>query len=75
MHEYANWPRRWYVGKGERLYVSGRLVQSSYEAEDGQRRYKTEIHAQEAVFLDSRNGSREGDTGSEAEEEPTASPF
>ena len=63
-----------YVAKGDRLYVSGRLVQSSYEAEDGQRRYKTEIHAQEAVFLDSRNGSRESGV-SEAEEETTASPF
>ena len=50
-----------YVGKGDRLYVSGRIVQSSYEAEDGKRRYKTEIHAQEVVFLDSRNGGREGD--------------
>ncbi len=52
-----------YVGKGDRLYVSGRLVQSSYETEDGQRKYRTEIHAQEVVFLDSRNGSRESDGG------------
>ena len=43
--------------------------------EDGKRRYKTEIHAQEVVFLDSRNGGREGDNGSEAEEETDASPF
>ena len=64
-----------YVGKGDRLYVSGRLVHSSYEAEDGQRRYRTEIHAQEVVFLDSRNGGREGDTGDEAEEETATSPF
>ena len=64
-----------YVGKGDRLYVSGRLVQSSYEGEDGKRRYKTEIHAQEVVFLDSRNGSREGDAGGDAEEETAASPF
>lgn len=46
-----------YVEKGQRLYVAGRLVQSSWEGDDGQRRYRTEVHAQEVVFLDSaRNG-------------------
>ena len=46
-----------YVEKGQRLYVSGRLVQNTWEEEDGQRRHRTEIHAQEVVFLDSsRNG-------------------
>ena len=47
-----------YVEKGQRLYVAGRLVQKSWEGDDGQRRYRTEIHAQEVVFLDSsRNGN------------------
>ena len=45
-----------YVGKGDRLYVNGRLVQNSYETQDGQRRHRAEVHAQEVVFLDSRNG-------------------
>ncbi len=46
-----------YVEKGQRLYVSGRLAQNSWTGDDGQRRYRTEIHAQEVVFLDSaRNG-------------------
>ncbi len=46
-----------YVEKGQRLYVAGRLVQKSWEGDDGQRRYRTEIHAQDVVFLDSsRNG-------------------
>ena len=63
-----------YVSKGDRLYVAGRLVQSSYEAQDGQRKYRTEIHAQEVVFLDSRNGNRESE-GADAEEETDASPF
>ena len=43
-----------YVGKGDRLYVTGRLVHDSYEGEDGQRRYYTEVHTKEVVFLDSR---------------------
>ena len=45
-----------YVEKGQRLYVAGRLVQSSWEGDDGQRRYRTEIHAQDVVFLDSSRG-------------------
>ena len=47
-----------YVEKGQRLYVAGRLTQNSWTGDDGQRRYRTEIHAQEVVFLDSaRNGN------------------
>ena len=47
-----------YVEKGQRLYVAGRLVQTSWEGDDGQRRYRTEVHAQDVVFLDSsRNGN------------------
>ena len=45
-----------YVTKGQRLYVSGRLVHSSWEGDDGQRRYRAEVHAQDVVFLDSANG-------------------
>ena len=34
-----------YVGKGQRVYVAGRLVQNSWEGDDGQRRYRTVVHA------------------------------
>ena len=47
-----------HVGKGDRLYLTGRLAQNSWDGEDGQRRHRTEIHASEVVFLDSRNGER-----------------
>ena len=50
-----------YVGKGQRIYVAGRLVQNSWEGDDGQRRYRTEIHAQEVVFLDSNRSGNNGD--------------
>ena len=50
-----------YVGKGQRIYVAGRLAHNSWEGDDGQRRYRTEIHAQEVVFLDSHNGNGRGD--------------
>ena len=55
-----------YVEKGQRLYVAGRLVQSSWEGEDGQRRYRTEIHAQDVVFLDSSRNGNGGGNGSYA---------
>ena len=68
-----------YVGKGDRIYVAGRLVQNTWEGDDGQRRYRTEIHASEVVFLDSRGGNGNGgkDNGDAAgiEEPVAASPF
>ena len=41
-----------HVGKGQRIYVAGRLAQNSWEDEEGQRLYRPEIHAAEIVFLD-----------------------
>ena len=49
-----------YVGKGQRVYVDGRLVQSSWETDDGQRRHRTEVHASEVVFLDGGHGNGHG---------------
>ena len=55
-----------FVGKGQRVYVAGRLVQNTWEAEDGQRRSRTEVHTQEVVFLDSNgNGNGASDDGDE----------
>ena len=53
-----------YVQKGERVYVAGRLNQRSWEADDGQRRSRTEVHAHEVVFLDSSSG-RDSANGTE----------
>ena len=36
-----------YVQKGNRVFVAGSLAQNSYEREDGERVYRTEVHAQE----------------------------
>ena len=44
-----------YVRKGERVYVSGRLQQQSWETDAGERRSRTEIHAHEVIFLGSGN--------------------
>ena len=50
-----------YVKKGNRLFVAGSLAQNTFEREDGQRVYRTEVHAQEVVFLDS-NGNGNGES-------------
>ena len=62
-----------FVGKGDRIFVAGRISYSSYEGSDGQRRFRTEIHANEVIFLDSRNGNGKGAEVEQAEAED--SPF
>ncbi len=71
-----------HIGKGDRIYVAGRLVNNTWEGpstgsgQAGQRRYRTEIHASEVVFLDSsRNGGRDNGDASDVEETADASPF
>ncbi len=49
--------------KGRRTYVEGRLQTRSWEAQDGSKRYKTEVVANDLILLDNRGaGSRETDT-------------
>jgi single-strand DNA-binding protein len=42
-----------YTKKGQQIAISGKLVNSSYE-KDGEKRYKTEVVANEVVLLGSR---------------------
>lgn len=48
-----------YCKKGSKVFLSGELQNSSWEAEDGTRRYKTELVANECEFLDSKQDSLE----------------
>lgn len=43
-----------YVSKGSKVYIEGRLQSRSWEGQDGQKRYRTEIVAQTMILLDSR---------------------
>ena len=58
-----------YVAKGDRIFLAGRLVQNSWEGDDGQRRHRTEVHTSEVVFLD---GNGNGNGGGQTDD---ASPF
>ena len=45
-----------YLHKGSKVYVEGRLQTRSWEGQDGQTRYTTEVVAREMQMLDSRGG-------------------
>ena len=46
-----------YLKKGQRVYVEGRLVTRSWDAQDGTKRSKTEIVADNMIMLDGGKGS------------------
>ncbi len=60
-----------YVHKGDRVHVTGRLQQHSWQTDSGERRSRTEVHASEVIFLDSRNDR----IGHDDREEGGDSPF
>jgi single-strand DNA-binding protein len=45
-----------FLQKGRKAYVEGRLHTRSWEGQDGQKRYRTEVVAQTVLFLDSAGG-------------------
>lgn len=49
-----------YLRKGSKVYVEGRLQTSSWEAQDGQTRYRTEVIARDLQMLDSRGAGGGG---------------
>jgi single-strand DNA-binding protein len=57
-----------YLKKGSLVYIEGRLQTRSWDGQDGQKRYRTEVNANDIQFLESRGG--EG-----AEGAPRVSPF
>lgn len=48
------------VRKGSRLFIEGRIQTRSYEDKTGEKRYITEIVAENMLILDGRNNSRHG---------------
>ena len=54
-----------YLGKGQQVFIEGRLQTRTWEGEDGQKKYKTEVVANKVLFL----GSRQDATRPESEDE------
>lgn len=57
-----------YLSKGSQISLSGRLESRSYEAQDGQRRYVTEVIADEINFVSS--GQKNANAGSQQASAP-----
>lgn len=51
-----------YLKKGMKVYIEGRLQTRDWEGEDGQKRYRTEIVADNMIMLD-RKGASYGEGG------------
>lgn len=53
-----------YLQKGRKAYVEGRLQTRSWEGQDGQTRYRTEVIAETVQFLDRAQGAPVADEAS-----------
>ena len=45
-----------YLAKGRKVYIEGRLQTRSWEAQDGSKRYRTEIVGENMIMLDGNSG-------------------
>ena len=50
-----------YTGKGRKIAVEGRIQARSYDANDGSKRYVTEVVVQSMEFCDSKGGQQLSD--------------
>ncbi len=63
-----------YLHKGKMVYVEGSLQTRSWEDQNGQKRYKTEIKASNVVMLSRREDGARAGVGSPAREVAEAGP-
>ncbi len=59
-----------YLNKGQKVYIQGRLQTRDWEAEDGSRRYKTEIIADNMIMLSSSSQSSSQGSYNNQQQEP-----
>lgn len=62
-----------YVSKGSKLFIEGRLQTRSWEAQDGTKRYRTEIVGENMIMLDNKsdnNNSEFSNSGSSTNDTP-----
>jgi single-strand DNA-binding protein len=49
------------LAKGKKVYVEGRIQTRSWESQEGEKRYRTEIIAEDVIFLDRRGRDTDDD--------------
>ncbi len=66
-----------YLSQGSQVAIDGRLQTRTYDGNDGQKRYVTEVVADNVEFLGSKNSSNNSNnaTGSSSHNEPTPYDF
>ena len=52
-----------HLQKGRKVYIEGRLTSRSWDGPDGQKRYRTEVVANQVLFLDRPQGASLPDGG------------
>ena len=63
-----------YLRKGSKVFIEGRLQTRSWETQDGQKRYTTEVVARDMQMLDSRGDFDSGGSMSEGPVQPPEAP-
>lgn len=54
-----------FLKKGSKAAVVGNIQTRSYDAQDGTKRYVTEVVAEEVEFIDAKADNKDGDVGSD----------
>ena len=57
-----------YLKKGSKIYIEGRLQTRDWEGQDGVKRYRTEIVADNMIMLDSKGGGTKGAASTSSDE-------
>lgn len=63
-----------YLKKGSKVYIEGRLQTRDWEGQDGVKRYRTEIIAENMTMLDSKGGGNSGGGSSASAKAAPAAP-
>jgi len=64
-----------YCSKGSQVAVEGRIQTRTYDDQNGQKRYITEVVADNVEFLGSKNSSNNSNTSGSSKNEPTPYDF
>lgn len=62
-----------YLKKGSKVYIEGRLQTRDWEGQDGVKRYRTEIVADNMIMLDSKGTNNHDNTPGPTDDQPAPS--